>query len=142
VTKFWEVVTFMATSFAFLLLDLKADFDLLVAFIPFILAAFLAILVATVFSVYPIMWSTRLLGERVPTSWTNVVAPAGLRGAVSVALALSLPESSFKDAIVAMTSGVALLSLVVQAEILQVYVRRAKLQDGKSHVVERRPLKA
>jgi CPA1 family monovalent cation:H+ antiporter len=140
-TKFWEVVTFMATSFAFLLLGLKADFDLLVTFIPFILVAFLAILVARVFSVYPIMWSTRLLGERVPTSWTNVVALAGLRGAVSVALALSLPESNFKDAIVAMTFGVALLSLVVQAEILQVYVKRAKLQDSIDQVKEQQALR-
>jgi CPA1 family monovalent cation:H+ antiporter len=140
-TKFWEVVTFMATSFAFLLLGLKADFDLLVTFIPFILVAFLAILVARVFSVYPIMWSTRLLGERVPASWTNVVALAGLRGAVSVALALSLPESSFKDPIVAMTFGVALLSLVVQAEILQVYVKRAKLQDSIDQVKEQQALR-
>ena len=140
-TKFWEIVAFMATSFTFLLLRLKADFDLLVAFIPFILVAFLAILLARVLSVYPIMWSTRLLGERVPTSWTNAVALAGLRGAVSVALALSLPESSFKDDIVTMTFGVALLSLIVQAEILRVYVRRAKLQDSRSRVIERQPLK-
>jgi len=42
--KFREIVTFMATSFTFLLLGLKADFGLLVAFIPFALVAFLAIL--------------------------------------------------------------------------------------------------
>jgi len=66
---------------------------------------------------------------------------AGLRGAVSVALALSLPESSFRDATVAMTFGVALLSLVVQADILQVHMRRAKLQDSKSRVTEQQPLK-
>lgn len=126
-TKFWEVVTFMATSFAFLLLGLKADFALLVAFAPFILIAFLAILLARILSVYPIIWSASLLGEKIPASWTSVIATAGLRGAVSVALALSLPETEFKDAIVAMTFGVALLSLVVQAEILQAYVKTLKL---------------
>ena len=52
---------------------------------------------------------------------------AGLRGAVSVALALSLPQSEFKDVIVAITFGVAILSLSVQAEALQVYVKRMKL---------------
>jgi CPA1 family monovalent cation:H+ antiporter len=67
------------------------------------------------------------LGERIPTSWTKVLAVAGLRGAVSVALALSLPQSEFKEVIVAMTFGVAILSLVVQAEALQVYVKRVKL---------------
>ena len=38
-----------------------------------------------------------------------------------------LPECTFKATIVAMTFGVALLSLVVQAEILQVSAKRMKL---------------
>jgi len=126
-TKFWEVVTFMATSFAFLLLGLKADFALLVVYAPLIVVAFLAILLARILSVCPIVWLARLVGERLPSSWTRVIVFAGLRGAVSVALALSLPESSFKDIIVAMTFGVALLSLILQAEILQVYVKTLKL---------------
>jgi CPA1 family monovalent cation:H+ antiporter len=126
-TKFWEVVTFMATSFAFLLLGLKSDFGLLITFAPFILAAFAAILVARIFSVYSITSLTALIGERMPRSWTNVLASAGLRGAVSVALALSLPESSFKGAIVAMTFGVALLSLIVQGEFLRARLKTARL---------------
>lgn len=128
VTKFWEVVGFMATSFAFLLLGLKANFQSLVAFAPLIVAAFLAVLVARIFSVYPITWCARLVGEKIPSSWTRVLAMAGLRGAVSVALALSLPESAFRDALVAMTFGVALLSLIVQAELLLIYLKRAKLE--------------
>jgi CPA1 family monovalent cation:H+ antiporter len=129
-TRFWEIVTFMATSFAFLLLGLKVDFSLLVSFFPLIVAAFLVILIARLVSVYPIVWFTQLLGERIPTSWTKILAVAGLRGAVSVALALSLPEGKFKDAIVAMTFGVALLSLVVQAEILQAYLKRVDLHES------------
>jgi CPA1 family monovalent cation:H+ antiporter len=129
-TKFWEVVTFMATSFAFLLIGLKADFGLLMKYALFIMAAFLVILVARILSVYPIIGLTNLIGERIPRSWTNVIAFAGLRGAVSVALALSLPESSFKNTIVAMTFGVALLSLVVQAEILQLHVKTLNLNSN------------
>lgn len=128
-TKFWDVVTFMVTSFAFLLLGLKADFSLLVAFFPFILAAFAAILLARVFSVYPIVGLAGLMGEKIPSSWTKVLAAAGLRGAVSVALALSLPESfPFRDGIVAMTFGVALVSLLLQGELLQIYLKRIRLR--------------
>jgi CPA1 family monovalent cation:H+ antiporter len=129
-TKFWEVVTFGVTSFAFLLLGLKADLASLITFIPFILAAFLAILVGRIFSVYPILGLTRVLGEKIPTSWTRVLALGGLRGAVSVALALSLPESFpsyYREGIVAMTFGVALLSLLLQGEFLQIYLKRVKL---------------
>ena len=87
-TRFWEVVTFLATSFAFLLIGLKTDFNLLIAFAPFIIVAFAAILVARILSVYPILWLAQVLGESIPNSWKRIVAFAGLRGAVSVALVL------------------------------------------------------
>ena len=133
-TKFWEVVTFMATSFAFLLIGLKTDFVLLITYAPFIISAFLAILVARIVSVYPIIGVAKMMREQIPRSWARVIAFSGLRGAVSIALALSLPESGFKSAIVAMTFGVALLSLVVQAEILQFYLRSAKLTSHDLHL--------
>jgi monovalent cation:H+ antiporter, CPA1 family len=126
-TKFWEVVTFMATSLAFLLIGLRTDFTLLITYAPFIIAAFLATLVARVISVYPIIGLAKMMRENIPRSWTRVIAFAGLRGAVSIALALSLPETPFRNEIVAMTFGVALLSLVVQAEIMQVHFKTAKL---------------
>jgi CPA1 family monovalent cation:H+ antiporter len=127
VTRFWEIVTFLATSFAFLLLGLKVNFYALVSFAPFVIAAFVAILFARAVSVYPIVALTRALGEKIPTSWTHLLAFAGLRGVLSVALALSLPDSSFKELIVAMTFGVALFSIVLQGELLNVWIRRAKL---------------
>src|SRR3972149_7844337 len=46
VVAFWEILTFMATSLAFLLLGLKANFWLLVTFAPLIIVAFLAILMS------------------------------------------------------------------------------------------------
>jgi CPA1 family monovalent cation:H+ antiporter len=129
-TRFWEVVTFLATSFAFLLIGLKADFMLLVAFAPFIIAAFAAILIARVVSVYPILWFAQLLGEKIPSSWRKILSLAGLRGAVSIALVLSLPENSFRGPLEAMTFGVALLSLIVQAEFLQAYVKKQSEAEG------------
>jgi CPA1 family monovalent cation:H+ antiporter len=129
-TTFWEIATFMATSVAFLLLGLKADLWLLFTYAPLIIAAFLAILVSRVVSVYPIVGLTNLAGEKIPSSWTKVLAMAGLRGAVSVALALSLPESPFKETVVAMTFGVAILSLIVQGELLQIRLRKMRLVES------------
>jgi CPA1 family monovalent cation:H+ antiporter len=127
-TKFWEVVTFMATSFAFLLLGLKADVSLLATFAPLIIVAFLAIFAGRVFSVYPIVALAKLLGERIPESWTKVLAMAGLRGAVSVTLALSLPATfPFRETIVTLIFGVALVSLIPQGELLRIYLGNKKL---------------
>lgn len=126
-TKFWDVVTFMVTSFAFLLLGLKVDTTLLVAFAPLIIAAFLAIVAARVISVYPIVTLTGFIGEKIPNSYKKILAAAGLRGVISVALALSLPDGfPFREAIVAMTFGVALLSLIVQGEFIQFYLKGSK----------------
>jgi CPA1 family monovalent cation:H+ antiporter len=126
-TKFWEVVTFLVTSLAFLLLGLKADVSLLAGFAPLVLAAFGAMLLGRLLSVYPIVALAGFVGEKIPASWTKVLAGAGLRGVISVALALSLPqELPFRETIVAMTFGVALLSLIVQGELLHVYLKKLK----------------
>jgi NhaP-type Na+/H+ or K+/H+ antiporter len=100
----------MATSVAFPLLGLKANLWLLFAYAPLIVAAFLAILVSRFVSVYPIVGLTNLTGEKIPSSWTKVLAMAGLRAAVPVAPVLSLPESPLKETVTAMTFGVAILS--------------------------------
>jgi CPA1 family monovalent cation:H+ antiporter len=126
--RFWEVVTFLAASFAFLMLGLKADFSLLVTYAPFIVAAFVTILLARVLSVYPIIGITGRLGEKIPSSWTKILSTAGLRGVISVALALSLPDGfPFRETVVAMTFGVALLSLIVQGELLHAYLKTPRL---------------
>ena len=79
-------------------------------------------------SVYPIVAIVSTLEEKIPRAWTSVLGVAGLRGIISVALALSLPETfPQREIIVAMTFGVALLSLTIQGELLQVYVKRLKL---------------
>jgi NhaP-type Na+/H+ or K+/H+ antiporter len=70
---------------------------------------------------------TSFIGEKIPNSYKRILAAAGLRGVISVALALSLPDGfPFREAIVAMTFGVALLSLIVQGELIQFYVKGSK----------------
>jgi len=71
-----------------------------------------------------------MMGERLPASWNKILTLAGLRGAVSVALALSLPESNYRVVTRAMVFGVVLISLVVQAEILNRYMNREPINGG------------
>ena len=102
------------------------------AYAPYVIVAFAAILVARFLSVYPIVALTGLMGEKLSSLSTNVLALGGLRGAVSVALVLSLPDSNYKTAITAMVFGVALLSLIIQAEILNVYLKRESKALGST----------
>jgi CPA1 family monovalent cation:H+ antiporter len=123
-THFWEVMTFLATSFALLLIGLKADVRLLYSYAPYVIVAFVAILVARALSLYPVIRLTRLMGESFPSSWNKILAFAGLRGAVSIALVLSLPSSNYKDLITTMVFGVVLISLLLQAAFLNSYLKR------------------
>ena len=55
---------------------------------------------------------------------------AGVRGGISVALALSVPESDAKPAILAATYAVVLFTIVVQGSTLGMVARRT-LREGQ-----------
>ncbi|TCJ00769.1 Na+/H+ antiporter [Aeromicrobium sp. IC_218] len=74
-----------------------------------------------------------------------VTAVAGFRGAVSLAIALSVPATlddgtpfPGREDIVIMTAGVILLTLLVQGPLLPVVVRWARLPEDTSPAEERR----
>jgi hypothetical protein len=48
--------------------SIATDFELLIAFAPFIVVAFAAMIIARILSVCPILWFSKLMGEKVPAS--------------------------------------------------------------------------
>jgi CPA1 family monovalent cation:H+ antiporter len=130
----WELVAFVLTAFAFLLVGLAISFgDLLVA-APSILWGVIAILAGRAIVVYGLLGAAaRLLGDRttlttVPIRWLHVMFWAGLRGAVAVAMALSLPESFPERSLLQeITFGVVLFTLFVQGTTAERVVARLGL---------------
>ena len=94
----WEFIAFVLTAFAFLLVGLAISFDDLLASAGAIAAGVVAIVIGRVVVVYGLLGgAARALRGRtrqteVPMRWLHVLYWAGLRGAVAVAMALSLPE--------------------------------------------------
>lgn len=115
VETFWEYLAFALNSMVFLLIGLEVDLTSLLSSWQPILVAFAATLVgrfAVVFAVSALLRRTRS-----PVSWREslVVSWAGLRGALSMVLVLSLPEGFENRALlVHMTFGVVLLSILTQ----------------------------
>ncbi|HXX05225.1 MAG TPA: cation:proton antiporter, partial [Candidatus Bathyarchaeia archaeon] len=111
---------------AFLYLGLSMDIQNIGTKLPLIIMAFGAVLAARAVSTYPILSATHMFAqEKWPSTWKNVVMIGGMRGALSVALVATLPESDFKEILKTITFGVVLASLIVQYPILTRYIKKA-----------------
>ena len=124
VIGFWDVAAFIANTVAFLFIGFAAEIPYLLQYAPLIVVAFAAVLLARYISVEAVLVPTSKLIGKIPRTWRNVTTLGGIRGAVSAALALALPEFPFKNVIVAITFGVILLSLLVQTQLLSYYAKK------------------
>jgi len=122
VVNFWEYVAFLANSAVFLLIGLDIEIPALLANLSAIVWAIIAILVARAITIYGLS----RLGRGMPPRWRHVLYWGGLRGAIALALALSL-SPQFGDArqtLIMMTFGVVLFTLLVQGLSMGGLVRR------------------
>lgn len=125
VSNFWEIAAFFANSLAFLFLGLTMNIISIGQEIPLILLVFVVVLIARALFAYPILTLVnKFTKESVPLFWQNIIMIGGMRGAVSVALVTSLPQSEMKNSLETITFGVVLLSLVIQYIVLSKYIKR------------------
>lgn len=124
--NFWEYVAFLANSLVFLLIGLEVDVPALLAAWHPIVWAIGAVILARVIVVYGLNLLSRRFAEPVSLRWQHVMSWGGLRGALSLALALSLPASfgAERALLRTMAFGVVLFTLLVQATTLRPLIRR------------------
>ena len=130
VIKFWEVVDELLNSALFLLIGLEMivltfgfdEFWLALAAIPITLAARAAAVTV----------STRVVPAAKPKAqgaW-GVLWWGGLRGGISIALALSLPPGETRDLLLAATFAAVLFSVLVQRATLGRFIERSAVPHG------------
>ena len=124
----WEYVGFLANALLFLLVGFSANLASLMGLAGPVVVGILAVLVSRMLVILgpPLLFSGRLLqiskGERAVLVW------GGLRGALTIALALAVPpEVAERQVLIAMAFGEVLFSLLVQGTTLSFVVRRAGL---------------
>ncbi|HXQ94387.1 MAG TPA: cation:proton antiporter [Thermoplasmata archaeon] len=141
---FWKVIVYMANSIIFLTMGLLFAIANLGGFLVVIAVVFGVLLAGRAIFTYAHRPIARLAGGPsavLPNSWYNVIALAGIRGAIPIVLALSLLTSSpplartTVDTIVAATLGVAFVSIIFGNVTSEWYARRqfgvrAPLADG------------
>jgi monovalent cation:H+ antiporter, CPA1 family len=116
---FWNVLAFVLNAILFLLVGVALPTRELVSVGGLVIGAYLIMFVARALPVYALLGLSDLHGHRIPWSWRHLTFWGGPRGALSVALALSvagLPHVNPQVSVVAY--GIVVLSLLVQGGLL------------------------
>ena len=124
--RYWSYVAFVASSLAFLLVGITIDVASLGAsLVPILWAIAVAVLAraVSIFGLFPVV--NRLPGvEHADLRYQTVIVWGGLRGAVPLVLAMSLPESfAWRGLLLDLSIGVVLFSLLVQGTTLKALIR-------------------
>jgi CPA1 family monovalent cation:H+ antiporter len=121
---FWELLDEILNAVLFVLLGLEV---ILIRFSPSVMLAMAAVIVTVLCIRLATVGAPVALGTRFfqlpPGSW-RVLTWGGLRGGISVALALSLPGGPGRDVVLAMTYGVVVFSILGQGLTIGRLVRK------------------
>ena len=134
---FWELLTFLVNSMVFLVIGLTITLDTLRRELGAVLLGVVAVLVMRAVVVYGLAEVARKLqpSRRIPMSYRHVMVWAGLRGAISLALVLTITTDDFApetvNTVQAMTFGVVLFTLLIQGTTITGLMQRLGL-TGKA----------
>jgi CPA1 family monovalent cation:H+ antiporter len=130
---FWELLTFLVNSLVFLVIGLTIDPRDLTDEMPAVAVALVGVLVVRVVLVYGLAELTERLAPRryIPMAFRHVMTWGGLRGAISLALVLTLSVDRFDEdtihTITVMTFWVVLFTLIIQGTTMSGLIRRLGL---------------
>jgi CPA1 family monovalent cation:H+ antiporter len=125
---FWSLLAFVLNAMLFILVGAALPAWTLLPVAGLVLAAFVIMLLTRAVPVYALLALAAIRGPSIPWQWRHVTFWAGLRGALSVALALSVAGINHVDSRVsAVAYGVVLLSLLVQGALLTPIMRGLRM---------------
>jgi len=130
VDLFWALLDDMLNAVLFVLIGLEAA---VIAFpLPLLAAGIAAVALTLAARWLTVGWPVRLLGHRfgLPRGSDAVLTWGGLRGGISVALALSLPPGRMRETVLALTYAVVVFSILGQGLTMAPLVRRVFAGDS------------
>jgi CPA1 family monovalent cation:H+ antiporter len=131
VAQFWEFIAFFVNSIVFLLIGDQIGVNSLKENLGLIAVTVVAMLVTRAISIYGLGWlSNWLASSRISLSEQTIVWWGGVRGSVSIALALSVPDAvPQREAIIATVFGVVLFTLLAQGLTIKPWLVKLRLLD-------------
>ena len=122
----WAFFAFIFTSVAFILIGLDIDLLVLDKYLYAIALSILIVLAVRILTVYSVSTPFNWKKEVIPRKWQNMIVWSGLRGAVSVMLALGLGSLGVQYAseLTAIIFGVVFFSILFQGILFGVVADR------------------
>lgn len=142
----WEFFGFIANSLIFLLVGLQVKVINLTSFVGVTLLGIVATLLARAIVIAFFSWLLQLFSKKriIPISWQMMLVWGGLRGSLSLAMALSIPivvangtEFPDRNQLLVMTFGLIMFSLLVQGLTIEPLMRKLKLGRNVSDQIQR-----
>jgi CPA1 family monovalent cation:H+ antiporter len=113
---FWEVAAFVINVWLFLLVGIQLSGEMLVREAWPIFLAVVALHAGRAVAVYLCFGALHLSGQGVPWQWQHVMVFGNVKGALSMAAVLALPQGiAYRDRLIAIVFGVTLVTLLTQA---------------------------
>ena len=133
VGTFWDYLAFALNSLVFLLIGFEVELSAMLAVWKPILVAFLALTLGRAIVITLVTAALRRSRERIPWSWSAVLTWGGMRGALSMVLALSLAKDfPHRDVFVSVTFGVVIVSILAQGLTMAPVLRWLRVVHGES----------
>jgi CPA1 family monovalent cation:H+ antiporter len=126
---FWSLLAFVLNAVLFILVGAALPAWRLIPVLGFVVVVFVIMLVTRALPVYGLLGASALRPPPIPWSWRHLTFWAGLRGALSVALALSVADLPGVDSRVSVIAyGVVLLSLLIQGGLVTPVTRLLRIE--------------
>jgi len=126
---FWNLLAFVLNAILFILVGAALPAWKLLPVAGLVFETFAIMLLTRAVPVYGLLAASALRSQAIPWAWRHLTFWAGLRGALSVALALSVAGVAGVDSRVsAVAYGVVLLSLLVQGGLIVPATRMLKIE--------------
>lgn len=132
IKTFWDVIALIANSIIFFMVGLEIANINFMGKWPWILFAIIIVIISRSIAVY-----SSLMFIKLPIRWKHLINWGGLKGSLSIALALSLPQSfSHRDDILVLTFSVVLFSLIIQSLSINPFIKFLKIINVNKGIEE------
>ncbi len=135
--NFWGQMAFVANALIFLMLGLKVEPQVVwhsLDQLPWVILAMIVSRAVLIYGMTP--WVSRLHGGKpLKIAYQTVMFWGGLRGAIAIALVLSLPQLPYTENLVVLVTGAVLFTLLVQGLTIEPLIKW--LQLDKPTLIDR-----